>query len=170
MANHVGTQLSRLLKERVYLSGNAERIEAEISKLQAQIDEKHSALQQEVARIRELDEAIAELSDIDPNDLKSMQARPRDIKVRHGSIRNELVKLLRDSGKVWRTGELVVALAAKLGFPAETPKDKRRMQERVRRPMNLWCKEGYVKRLPDCPETGQGVWQWIGPTLDQAAE
>jgi len=166
MANYVGLKLSRLIKERAYLAGSLPSTQNEVEDLRANLKAKESELTQRTDRLADLDKQIAELSAIDPNDIRPIKATPRKMIGAHGSFRQELIRLLKSYDEPVPTGELTEYMAEKFGFQTNTAKEVIAANDAVRRPLNLFRSRGVVERYPSLDGSLQGRWLWVGDKED----
>lgn len=161
MANYVGTKLSRLIKERAYRSGDLNSLQKEADELSARLKKARGTIRQQAKAIAKLDEQIETLSAIDPNDIRAIRATPRSLTTPHGAFRRELVDFLKKQRGPVKMDAIVDHMVKHFDMPMAPPDERLRTFQRVRRPLNVFKQKGAVKRLPSCPETGQGIWMWI---------
>ncbi len=166
MANYVGLNLSRLIKERAYLSGSLPSMQKEVVDLQSNLKAKENELAQSTDRLAELDKQIAELSAIDPNDIRPIKATPREMIGAHGSFRQELIRLLKSYDEPVSSGELIDYMAKKFGYQMNSTKQLRAARDAVCRPLNVFRERGVVERHPSLDGSQQGRWLWVGAKED----
>jgi len=158
MANYVATKLSRLIKERAYRSGDLNSLQNETDELSAQLKKKRGTIRQQAKAIAKLDEQIEKLSAIDPNDIRAIRATPRRLTPPQGTSRRELIDFLKKQDGPVRMDAIVNHTVKHFDMPMAPPDERLRTFQRVGRPLNVFKPKGAVKRLPSCPETGQGIW------------
>lgn len=162
MGNRLGAKLSRLIRERAYLSGTLPGLQERVNILRADLKAANAALKVGSARLEELDAAIGVLSAIDPAGIRPIHSTPRVMSGEHGEFRRELIRVLKDAEGVVGMRALLRHMAATFSLPLETPTDRTRAGYLVRRPLNHFRMMGAVKRLPNHPDTGEACWMWIG--------
>lgn len=162
MANYVGLKLSRLIKERAYLSGSLSSTQKEVDDLRSKLKTKENELAQKTDRIAEVDKLIAEQSAIDTADIRAIRSMPRKMNGEHGGLTRELIAALKIVDKPVASGVLVEYLAEMFGYPMDTPQQRAKTRKYIRGPLNLLRKRGVVVRHPSLDGSRQGRWQWIG--------
>lgn len=160
MANRLGTNLSRLIRERAYLSGTLPALEVRVSTLRADLKAANAALLAASSRMAELDAAIGALSAIDPVDIRPIRSTPRVMRGVHGEFRRELLRVLKEADGAVGMRDLVRHMATTFCLPMGTPADRERAGYLVRRPLNVFRSKGAVRRLPEHPDTGEACWIW----------
>lgn len=166
MANHLGAKLSRLIKERAYLAGSIPSTQHELEGIQSMLEAKSSELSQKMERLTELDRRIVELSAINVADIRAIKAMPRVMNGEHGSLRREIIKILKSFDEPVSSGALVEHIAAMFGYPMDTVQQRAKARKYVRDPLNLLKKHGVVVRHPSLNGSTQGRWQWVGARSD----
>jgi hypothetical protein len=161
MGNVLGTKLSRLIRERAYLSGALPGLQDRVSDLRADLKAANAAFKAGSARLAELDAAIGSLSVIDPAVIRPIQGIQRVMSGKHGEFRRELIRVLKEAEGAVGMRTLVRHMSAAFSLPMETSRDMRRAGDLVRRPLNIFRAKGAVKRLPDHIDTGEAYWMWI---------
>lgn len=173
MANHIGTKLSRLIRERSYLSGEIERLEEAAQDLQREIEAlraKRKTKVVELKRVRlrlvEVDDFIrADAPNIDPNDINVVRRTPRQSTGAHGTLVGAVVALLRSNLDAVSTIEVAEKLAPEFGLPWTTAKGRDYTLSRVRRILNNLKERKAVARASAATgEHNQPVarWRWAG--------
>lgn len=168
MTNPVGNTLSRLIKERAYLSGAISAIENNIEILRLQLNAKVDLLNQQIERLNELDARIIELSAIDVADIRAIKSTARVMKGSHGELKRALIDVLKCSKIPVTSGELVKHIAEQFSYPLDTPAQRRAARNAVICPLNLMRKRGAIVRLPSLNSSQQGRWQWVGAINDSS--
>jgi hypothetical protein len=106
MANHVGTKLSRLIRERSYLSGEIARLRESEQAILAEIEAATARLtglrdvdlRKAQERLDEIDGLIhVEAPSIDPNDINVVRRVLRKSSAKHGALIDAVVENLRSS-------------------------------------------------------------------------
>jgi hypothetical protein len=161
MGNLLGTKLSRLIRERAYVSGALPGLQERVSDLRADLKAANAAFKASSVRLAELDAAIGALSVIDPVGIRPIQGIQRVMSGKHGEFRRELIRVLKEAEGAIGMRTLVRHMAAEFSLPMETRRDMRRAGYLVRRPLNIFRVKGAVRRLPDHPDTGEAYWMWI---------
>ena len=95
MGNHLGARLSRLVRERAYVSGGLPEMERREASLMTDIKAVRREVREINKRIAELDEGIAHLSAIDTSQIRPIRPTPRRLGTKHGTFNAALVTLLR---------------------------------------------------------------------------
>lgn len=160
MGNRLGGKLSRLIRERAYLSGALLGLQVRASALRTELRATNAALRAANSRIVELDAAIGTLSAIDPVDIRPIRSTPRVMSGERGEFRSEMIRVLKEANGAVGMRALMSHMVATFKLPMETPKDRRRAGYLVRRPLNVFRSKGAVRRLPDHPDTGEACWIW----------
>lgn len=160
MANHVGTKLSRLIKERAYTAGHCALLRSSRDKLQEALSRLDQEIQQIEAKIAELDDKITAISAIDTAHIKAIRSTPRHLEGKYGEFRCELVRILKEAGGPVNSGALLQHMVAAFNLPMSTPQERNRSRELVRRPLNVFKTKGAVIRLPSTPDSLEGVRCW----------
>ena len=182
MANHVSLRLSRLIRQRSYLSGEVVRAHQRVMDLTEEVAAARARLhqaQQELANLQQwrvdLDKTIRkEAPSIDPSYIQTVQETPRKTVREHGALIETVVAYLRASSNGVTTYEVARCIAPQFGLPWETSAEQSETVSRVRRIFNNLKKRGALKRLPSTQRhKGQelGLWVWIAdahkPVLTQ---
>ncbi|MEQ1706557.1 MAG: hypothetical protein ABL867_11395 [Rickettsiales bacterium] len=160
MANHVGTRLSRLIKERAYAAGRCTQINSKLLELKKGVAQCSKDLKLAKAKVAELDRMIASASAIDPADIKPIRFTPRQPDSKHGAFRRELIRILTEAGGPVKVSDLIAHMAATFNLPMSTGAERERASGLVRRPLNVFKTKGAVMRMPSHPETLESVWCW----------
>lgn len=79
----------------------------------------------------------------------------------HGEFRKELIRLLKEADGPVYTDTLVVFLATEFKLPMTSQDDRTRARSLVRRPLQIFARNGAVKRLPSQADKLCGLWQWM---------
>lgn len=154
--------MSRLVRERAYLSGSLPAIETEVADLRAKLKAARATLKAATDRIQVIDTSIGQLSVIQPSDIRSIRRTPRREGSKHGEFRRELIRVLKEaSGPVW-TGDLVRHMADAFDLPMDTVEDRDRASYLVRRPLYVFKNKGAVERIPTGTPSSEGLWRWCG--------
>ena len=172
MANHISLRLSRLIRQRSYLSGEVVRAHQRVMDLTEEVAAARAKLhqaQQELANLQQwrvdLDKTIRkEAPSIDPSYIQTVQETPRQTEREHGALIETVVAYLRASSNGVTTYEVARCIAPQFGLPWETSAEKSETVSRVRRIFNNLKKRGALKRLPSTQRhKGQelGLWVWI---------
>lgn len=165
MANPIGNQLSRLVREHAYLSGSLVGLKEEVRLAEANLAAKVGDLSLVLQRLAEVAQRITELSSIDLSGVAAIRATPRVGKLEYGALRNAIVDIMKHGNPV-NTAELVQSLAPLFGWDLLTHKGREHARHAVKRPLAVFRQKGIVERLPDhLSKNGIkcGVWRWIGP-------
>ena len=160
--NRVGTKLSRLIRERAYLSGSLPSLQIEVDELRGRLKVARKALRDATKRRQSIDAAIQELSAIEPSQIRSIRRTPRREGNRHGEFRRELVRVLKNARSPAWSSDLVRHMAKAFGLPMETPEQRERARHLVLRPLYAFKKKGAVERLPTGAINSEGLWRWCG--------
>lgn len=160
MANHVGTKLSRLIKERAYTAGHCVLLRSNLVKLQEELFQLDQEIQQAETRIAELDGKITAISAIDTSHIKPIRSTPRRQEGRYGEFRRKMVRILKEAGGPVKSGDILKHMVAVFNMPMSTPQERNRSRELVRRPLQFFKAKGAVIRLPSTPDSLEGVWCW----------
>lgn len=161
MGNPWGTKLSRLIRERAYVSGAIEPLQQEITDIESALASAKAKHAEHLARLQHLDEQIIQLSTINPQeDIRPIRKLARVTQGEYGSFRRELVRLLKEADGPVSVGYLVDRMANMFHLPLETAADRKHSMDLVRKPLNIFRRRGAVERLPTRPGERQGVWRW----------
>jgi hypothetical protein len=173
MANHVGTKLSRLIRERSYLSGELARLRDSEQAILAEIEAATARLtglrdvdmRKAQERLDEIDGLIhVEAPAIDPNDINVVRRVLRKSSAKHGALIAAVVENLRSSPDGISTHEMAGRIAPQFALPWTTREAKSDTISRVRRMLNNLKAKGAVQRLPgEMSVNGQEIarWRWI---------
>jgi septation ring formation regulator EzrA len=173
MANHVGTKLSRLIRERSYLSGELARLRDSERAILAEIEAaterltrlRDGDIHKARERLNELDRLIhEEAPSIDPNDINVVRRTLRRSSSKHGELIGAVVENLRSSPNGISTHEMASRIAPQFALPWTTREEKSDTISRVRRMLNNLKAKGAVQRLPgEMSANGQEIarWRWI---------
>ena len=135
-------------------------LRAEEGKLSAKLKQSRASIRTAVARMLAVDTAIAQLSAIQPKDIRSIRQTPRMEGRKHGDFRRELVRVLKEAdGPVWGK-ELIRHMAYTFNLPMDTFEQRTRASYLVRRPLNVFKEKGAVERLPTGGNNTEGLWRW----------
>jgi len=169
MANHVGVQVSRLIRERSYAGGEKLKLEDQLAAVAIQIQEAEaayaslqSAYRVLMARMEYLDEQIKAKIDVRTEDILARQATPKRVRCRHGSMNAELVRFLRDAGRALSTAEIQAHMTTRFGVPTGTAKERESARYWVRDKIKYLVDKDAVAKVHDPAEPGVGLWLWIG--------
>ena len=165
MANPIGNRLSRLVRERAYLSGSLSGLEEEVRLTETTLVAKRRRLELTLQRLAEINQKITEISAIDLSKIAAIRRTPRVGKKEHGALGRTVIELMK-SGQPMSTVELIRFMAQPFGWDLSTIKGRKYAMDAVRQPLRRFKAMGVVERLSDgLAETGQlcGVWRWIGP-------
>jgi hypothetical protein len=160
MANHIGTRLSRLIKERAYTAGHCVLLRSRLDKLKKEASLCAKEIKLASAMIAKLDQKITSASAIDTSQIRSIRPTPRSPNSQHGAFRRELVRVLKKAGGPVQIGELVKHMAEVFDLPMDTQDERVSARDAVRRPLNLFRLKGAVIRLPSRPGSQEGMWCW----------
>lgn len=160
MANHVGTKLSRLIKQRAYTAGHRDLLCANRVKLQDELARLNQEIQRDEAMIADLDGKITAISAINTSYIKPIRSTPRRQEGRHGEFRRELVRILKEAGGPVNSGAILQHMVKAFNLPMSSAKERNRARELVRRPLNVFKGKGAVIRLPSTPDSLEGVCCW----------
>jgi hypothetical protein len=160
MANYLGPKLSRLIRERAYLSGTLLILQKEFDLIKLQLEAKATSASNASERLNELDKQIIELSAIEPLEIRAIRLTPRVMHGSHGSFRRELVWILQNTDEPISTGPLVQYMAEMFSLSLDTHQQRTCAREKIRGPLNILKKRGVVTRLPSLEGSTQGRWQW----------
>lgn len=166
MANYLGNRLSRLIRERAYLSGSLPELQEDVRQAQTSLDAKVHRLNLAQQRLLDVDQQLRELSSIDPSKIAAIRRTTRHGHKEHGAIRRMIFDLLK-LGQPIRTTDLIRHMAPLFDWDLSTPKGRIYAIDAVREPLRRFKNKGLVERLPDgVSDNGQriGVWRWIGPS------
>lgn len=166
MATLLGIKLNKLIKKHAYLGGALPKLQKIAEELRYEYAAAIAAVNEATDQLAELGIKIEELSAIDLDDIRHIRAKPRTMNGEHGSLRRELVRVLKNSDQPMSSGELVQYMAEKFGYPLISVSDRTRAREMVRGPLNIFKKHGAVIRLPSIEGSKQGRWQWVHHTTD----
>lgn len=170
MANKLGNNLNRLIKERAYLGGALPLLQQEAAALKAKSKAKSKEFNTAKARLAELDKLIAESSTIDPDDIRRIKAKPRKMFAGgHGKLTNELVRLLQSYTEPVESGVILNHIVKLYAYPMDTPAQRRMARNTILGPLNLFKKYGAVMRYPSLDGSQQGRWQWVKQDADNEA-
>lgn len=169
MANHLGTTLSRLIRERSYKGGELRALEhkeaaAKSRAMEAQAEYRKllSQRRQTAKHLAKLDAEIQKRSAIDPAEIRAVRAMPRKMKCRHGSVNAELVRFLREAGHPIGTTDIIAHMAAKYGKRLDTPQAREEARRWVTEKLRVLVRKNAVHRLHDTDSTVPGLWLWVG--------
>lgn len=161
MANHVGTKVSRLIRERAYLAGSLPSLESRKTGLERDLAAATEAFEAAQKRLEAIDASITELSAITPSDIRPVRHTPHKLDAGYGDFRREMIRVLKETGGPVETAELFRHMAATFSMPNTTSAEKRKVRGLVRRPLYEFEKKGAVRRLPSVSDKGHGVWEWV---------
>lgn len=160
MANHIGTRLSRLIRERAYTAGALPEIDKQVKTIKAELSAARKKAKAARARLEYLDQEITRLSAIEPVDIRAIRATPRIMKGKHGDFGRELIRILKEEGGVLEMRQMVKHMAATFGFPMNTADERERVGYLVRRRLNVFREKGAVERVPTEASNAPGLWRW----------
>lgn len=169
MANLLGNRLSRLVRERAYLSGSIPAYKQEVDHAQRVLDGKIALMNQALAALECLDQQIGTLSRLDPNEIAAIRATPRKNQIPRGDIRLTLIDMLREKAGPMTMVELVRRMASTFGWDLSTTRGRRYARDSVRGSLRYLRGKGAVERLSDHLSMNGitcGIWRWIGTTND----
>lgn len=95
MANYLGAPLSRLIRERAYLTGEIGTNSNQIKEAEALLSQLTLAQEKCQSKLQDVDQLIVKLSEIDPDDIRSIRKNERIIIGEHGSFRKELIRFMK---------------------------------------------------------------------------
>ena len=162
MANHVGTKLSRLIKERAYLTGSLPELDGQIAELKLQIRKSKAMAKEARQRIEQVDWQIQALSAIDTTQIRAIRRTPRRLQAKHGAFVGELIQILREDPLPVRTEDIVAHMVQVFNMPQSTPHEREHTRKRITRCLRNLVSKGAVKRLHDPRQTISGLWCWTG--------
>lgn len=160
MGNPWGAKLSRLIRERAYVSGAIEPLQREIADVEFKLVAAKATYAEHLSRLTHLDEQIAYHSSINPEEIRPIRKLARVTQGEYGSFRRELIRLLKEADGPVAIGYLVDRMADMFHLPLETAADRKHSMDLVRKPLNIFRRRGAVERLPNVPEERQGRWRW----------
>lgn len=172
MPKRVSNRLSRLIRERSYLSGEIVRAHDRIidltkamGELRTQLFEVKADLEKREARKAELDRLIRQGSSaIDPTEINTVKKTPRTTYRPRGELVGAVIENLRASPDGISTVEMTDRIAPQFGMPWGTPKERDQALERVRRILNQLKEKGAAERFRSAiTPHGQrvGIWRWV---------
>lgn len=164
MANLIGSRLSRLVRERAYISGSISNLKKDVEQAEANLSAKMRRLDLVLQRLVEVDQQITALSDIDVSEIAAIRPTPRVGKREHGALRRTIIDVM-SNGRPMRTVDLITLMAPIFEWDLSTLKGRKYASNAVCDPLYRFKARGLVERLPDVrSDTGQlcGVWRWIG--------
>lgn len=165
MANTLGSRLSRLVRERAYISGSISSLKKDIVQAEANLCAMTRRLDLVLQRLADVDEQIAALSAIDVSGIAAIRPTPRLGQKEYGSIRRTIIDLMK-RGQPISTAELIQLMTPIFEWNLSTRSGREYAIDAVREPLRRFKNKGVVERLPDqITQTGRrcGVWRWIGP-------
>ena len=166
MTNLIGNRVSRLVRERAYLSGELLRLEQAVRDAQERLDAQKVCLNRMLARIEDVDRSIRQFSGIDPTCIASIRATPKTGLGQFGDLRRTLVDILKEKKSPITTVEIIQRIGPVMGWDLATAHGRKKAREAVRKPLQIFKDRMVVERLPS-HETAHrrncGVWRWIGP-------
>ncbi len=166
MANLIGSRLSRLVRERAYISGSISNLKKDVEQAEANLSAKMRRLDLVLQRLVEVDQQITALSDIDVSEIAAIRPTPRVGKREHGALRRTIIDVM-SSGRPMRSVDLISLMAPIFEWDLSTLEGRKYASNAVCDPLYRFKDRGIVERLPDArSDTGRpcGVWRWIGPT------
>lgn len=174
MRNQLGTTLNRLIRRYAYVSGEHAVLESkkaeilgEINRLNAVVADIQRQEQILLAESTQLRQEIDQLSVLDVDNIRAIQAKSRRLGVTHGKFNTELVRFLRLSERPMKTSEITQHMAVKFNMPMETSIDREWSRKRVARQLREYRDKGAVMRLDDPLSGREAFWQWTGIMEEQ---
>ena len=174
MRNYLGNSLNRLIRRYAYVSGEHAVLESKKSEIFTEINRLNAVLadiqrQEQIllAESTQLRQEIDQLSVLDVDDIRAIQAKSRRLGVAHGKFNTELVRFLRLSKRPLKTSEIIQHMATKFDLPMGTPPDREWSRKRVARQLREYRDKGAVIRLDDPLSGREAFWQWTGIMEEQ---
>ena len=170
MPHNISLRLTRLIRERSYLSGEVVRghqrvmdLIEEVGQARARLHQAEQELGSLKRRREQLDRLIRqEAPSIDPTNIQTVQETPRTTKQEHGALITTVIENLRSSPQGISTFEMTQRIAPQFGLPWSTAAEQRDSMSRARRILNRLKTQGAVKRLPSTERrNGQKLARWL---------
>ncbi|RLJ63764.1 hypothetical protein [Sulfurisoma sediminicola] len=169
MANHLGSPLSRLVRERAYRAGDLkvveqqeaaarEKIKAAVSALRA-IREHRRGIEE---KLKTLDAEIVKRAAFDAALIRPIRACPRLGPFRYGEFRAEMIKTLKEAARPVTTRQVVMAMVRAFGMPFAIPAEREATRRRVVETLRTLARRGAIQRLHDTSKNAEGLWLWEG--------
>lgn len=172
MANHIGTVLTKLIREIAYAKGELVEIERSADRIQRRLEpliqdyKKIRALRRtQLARLAELEAVLAECSGLGAQEIRVIRNLPKKLGLPHGAFVRELVAVLTKANAPIDTVSIVKQMARQLDLQIGTPTTYDMTRRSVVEKLRYLVRKGAVERLPsEAGANGRqvGRWRWKG--------
>lgn len=169
MGNHLGLQLSRLVRSRAYRAGDLERLKQEERDAREALkaatrslrfaQRKQRAVESE---IQALDVEIERRALLDISLIRSIKMTPRQGPFRHGELTASIVQLLKEAAGPATSRQVILALVEALNLPYASPAEREATRRRIVEKLRVLARRGAVTRLHDPTRSIEGIWLWVG--------
>lgn len=112
-------------------------------------------------RLADIDQKIASLSAIDPEEIRRINRTPKSGLFKHGELSSAIVGILKGATEPLSTRAIIMMVARMLDLPTDGA-DWAITRLRVKKQLQAYTKGGVIKRLHSPGAREIGYWQWIG--------
>jgi len=111
-----------------------------------------------MAKVAALDEQIAERWKIDPDRIRPINATPRRLIKRHGSLTSAIFEYMGSFKRAVTTIELTEHLTRVLALPSDTAKEREESRRTIRKRLRHLVDDGWIQRLHKQETNKTGKW------------